>query len=212
MTTRKRSNRAWIPDAVLVVACAVLPGCVSAKRTPGDEARIEAVPMPKAVRQADDCGVTALESMCRYWGDPVDSKTLHDDVISEDEPGGTTMRAVLAFLNRRGYDARLQRATFEDLRREVREGRPVLVFLKADPRTIATIRGGLPTFAAPVMRWPGPSNHIVLVTGYHANDRYVLCHSGRETGVAWDHDDFALSWSRASHAAVLVRPLDGNGK
>jgi len=60
----------------------------SLARRPGDEARIDAVPVPSAPDRNDFCAVAALESLTHYWGDPADWR----EIACEIAPPDTTAR------------------------------------------------------------------------------------------------------------------------
>lgn len=102
----------------------------SAPRWPGDEVRIDAVPVPSAPDHRQYSGVAALESLTHYWGDPADWRGIAAE-IAPLEGGDAAITRILACLNRRDYEARLRQATLDSVRDEVRRGRPVLLFLKS---------------------------------------------------------------------------------
>jgi hypothetical protein len=174
-------------------------------RRPGDEVRIDAVPIPSAPDRRAFCGVAALESLTHYWGDPTDWRDIARE-IAPPEGDGATLRRILVYLNRRGYEANLRRSSLDAVRDEVQRGRPVLLFLKCEPAFARHVIEDLPVLGYPLFGWLPRIRHVLLVVGYDRNDEYFLCHSGNDAYSLWRHDDLDRCWARTSRAAIFAMP------
>ncbi len=180
----------------------------SVPRWPGDEVRLDAVPAPSAPDHREFSGVAALESLTRYWGDPTDWRDIARE-IAPLEGNGTAISRILVYLNRRDYQARMQRATLDSIRDEVRQGRPVLLFLKIEPAFARHFIQVSPVLGYALLGWLPRIHHVLLVVGYDRNDQYFLCHSGNDAYSLWRHDELDQCWARTSHAAIFVMPKSG---
>jgi len=155
-------------------------------RRPGDEVRIDAVPIPTAPNEREFRGVAALESLTHFWGDPADWRDIAREIIP---PGGerATLNRILLCLNRRGYEANLRRSSLDDVRDEIQRGRPVLLLLMIEPGIARHVIDSFPVIGYPLFGWLPRTHHILLVVGYDRNDEYFLCHSGSDTQSLWRH-------------------------
>ena len=177
----------------------------SVTRRPGDEVRIEAVPIPSAPDQSDFSGVAALESLTHYWGDPADWRDIAREIVPPEGDGATPKR-ILVYLNRGDYEAQLRRSSLDAVRDEIQRGRPVLLFLKCEPAFARHVIEGFPVLGYPLFGWLPRNRHVLLVVGYDRNDEYFLCHSGNDTQSLWRHDELDRCWARTSRAAIFALP------
>lgn len=230
-----------IPVAFLLASCAVVPASVvgpsaaasvstassvsssissavpfyssfsGITRRPGDEVRIDAVPIPSAPDRSDFCGVAALESLTHYWGDPADWRDIAREIVPP-EGDGATMRRILVYLNRGDYEANLRRSSLDAVRDEIQRGRPVLLFLKCEPAFARHVIESLPLVGWPLFGWLPRNRHILLVVGYDRQDEYFLCHSSNDPQSLWRHDELDRCWARTSRAAVFVIPKSGEDR
>ena len=180
----------------------------SVPRWPGDEVRLDAVPASSAPDHREFSGVAALESLTHYWGDPTDWRDIAAE-LAPLEGHGAVISRILVCLNRRDYQARLQRATLDSVRDEVRQGRPVLLFLKIEPAFARHFIQVSPVLGYALLGWMPRIQHVLLVVGYDRNDQYFLCHSGNDAYSLWRHNELDQCWARTSHAAIFVMPKGG---
>lgn len=177
----------------------------SVPRWPGDEVRINAVPVPSAPNHRQYSGVAALESLTHYWGDPTDWRDIAAE-IAPLEGDDATISRILDCLNRRDYETHLWEASLDSVRNEVRRGRPVLLFLKIEPAFARHFIQVSPVLGYALLGWLPRIRHVLLVVGYDRNDQYFLCHSGNDAYSLWRHDELDQCWARTSHAAIFVMP------
>jgi hypothetical protein len=177
----------------------------SVTRRPSDEVRVEAVPIPSAPDRRDFCGVAALESLTHYWGDPADWRDIAREIARPDGDGAS-LRRILVYLNRGGYEANLRRSSLDAVRDEIQRGRPVLLFLKCEPVFVRNVIAGMPLLGYPLFGWLPWNRHILLVVGYDRHDEYFLCHSGNDTRSLWRHDELDRCWARTGRAAIFALP------
>jgi len=180
-------------------------------RRPGDEVRIDAVPVPSAPDESEYCGVAALESLTHYWGDPTHWRAIACEILSS-EGDGATQSHIRVYLERRDYEANLKRSSLDAVRNEIQCGRPVLLFLKCEPAFARHVIDDFPVVGYPLFGWLPASRRILLVVGYDRNDEYFLCHSGNDTHSLWRHDELDRCWARTSREAILVLPKCGDGR
>lgn len=103
-------------------------GATTAKQTDVPSGWLQAAPTPVVVQvQRQDCGLAALAMIAGAWGR---TWTL-EDLAHQMPPGdkGVRLGKLRDFARERGLVAYAVKGSFEDLARELRQGRPVLLGL-----------------------------------------------------------------------------------
>lgn len=157
--------------------CATVP---PPSGTPG--VRIEGVPFfPQDEYQ---CGPASLAAVMNYWGIAVAPPEISREIFSRTARGTLTIDMVL-FAEKKGLTARQYRGNWDDLKKKVADGHPLIVL----------VDGGFSLYQA---------NHYVVVTGF--DDGTVIVNSGDadrgrvETGV------FLRQWERAGFWTLWLSP------
>lgn len=176
--------------ALLLLACAA--GCSSytgsardfsperLRREPGWVA-VRAVPIEHQ-REEEDCGAAAAAMLLSYWTGEAPAA-----IAARLRPvprGGHTAGHLRDVVRGRGLAAYLIQGTMQDLERELRGGRPVLVGLVKPQRK-------------------GVLTHYEVVVGLHPARGLVVTLDPAEGWRENDRDGFLAEWS-ASHNVTLV--------
>jgi ABC-type bacteriocin/lantibiotic exporter with double-glycine peptidase domain len=147
------------------------------------------VPDVRMVRQRgrSDCGVAALRMILTRWNRGGSEEALRHELAPEETDQGIEAGRLRDTARQRGLQAFLIEGTTDDLVREVRRQRPVIVglFKVAGARALG---------------------HYEVVVGVNLRSRQLL--SGDPAG-GWrlvDFDDFAEEWQRARRLTIVVFP------
>jgi ABC-type bacteriocin/lantibiotic exporter with double-glycine peptidase domain len=161
-------------------------GCTPAVLPSGSSAvRIEEVPFfPQDEYQ---CGPASLAGVMNYWKVPVTPDEIAREIFSRTARGTLTMDMV-RYAEKKGLSALQYRGSWEDLRKKVREGFPLVVL----------IDGGFSLYQA---------NHYMVVTGF--DDRGVIVNSGEREQAFMELTAFLPQWERAGFWTLLVSPGKG---
>lgn len=132
-----------------------------------------------------DCGAAALAATLRYWGVELEPKDVREALGA---PSDTPLRAgdLRDYARRLGFDAFLVRGEPEDLRRELRAQRPVIV-------------GMLKPYVGD--QWFA---HYEVVTAVGADDVITM-----DPGSGWRRyplPGFDAEWRRTKHLTLIIAP------
>jgi tetratricopeptide (TPR) repeat protein len=156
---------------------------------------VPATELPRVLRLTDvpfvaqpdwQCGPASLAMAMAAAGRPVPVDELADSVFV---PGlkGSLQAEMLAAARRRGMLAVELPQDFDAIRRELAEGRPVIVLLNL----------GLPVLP----RW-----HYAVVVGYDLGADQVVLHSGDTPNAAYTRTVFDNTWARGGRWALALTP------
>jgi ABC-type bacteriocin/lantibiotic exporter with double-glycine peptidase domain len=188
--------------AILSIVTCVLPGCISpltfstseAKLIASDEHIIVAgIDVPK-VRGVDGCGAQALAAILAFHDPEIDAAELGEALPWHDE--GATPVHLLLEARRHGREATIVRGSIDDLREEVRAGRPALVMIDTAPE-VRTLFSRIPT--TPVMHW-------AVVSGVALDGTRVLLAAPGARHHVIERADFERRWTRSDCCLIQVRP------
>lgn len=193
MTSSTRRGPSSAGHAWLILALALVSqGCLyqgaaqSTDEPAFAEASMDRVPGFPLVLQVgqQDCGAAALSATLQHWGTAIDVAEVRRIAGNEDAPlRADTLREIA---RGKGYDAFLVRGSVEDLREEVRAGRPVIV-------------GMLKPYVGE--QWFA---HYEVVTAIGASEIITM-----DPANGWRRyplGGFEEEWKRANHLAMIVAP------
>jgi Flp pilus assembly protein TadD len=176
------------PLALLVLLG--LPGCATLaprSRPPSPEAHIlEQVPV--RAFEGDRCGPGSLALVLNANGDPVSDAALNASLPRA--PGGGVLSVDLLLAARqRGFDASLVAGDAGAIRREIGDGRPVILMLK-------------------LLDLPGERrdvNHYVIVDGFDSRRQLFRLQFGDGKARWAKLERVERAWRAAGHALLVVR-------
>jgi predicted double-glycine peptidase len=183
-----------------VITC-ILPGCISplsfsaSESTlidAGDYIIVPGIDVPK-VRGISGCGAQALAAILAFDDPEVDPAALAEALPWHDE--GATPVHLLLEARRRGREATIARGAIDDLRKEVRAGRPALVMIDASPE-VRTLFSRIPT--TKVMHW-------AVVTGVALDGGRVLLAAPGARHHIIERADFQRRWAQSNCCLIRVR-------
>lgn len=138
-------------------------------------------------KSEEDCGAAALAMVLSHWGLPCATEEVARELPPE--PGrGIKAGALRDFARRKGLSAFLIHGTFDDLRKELAQGRPLIVGL-IKPH----VQGGL--------------THFEVVVGLHPERRDVLTIDPARGWTSNSFDGFLAEWDPAKRLTlVFLKP------
>jgi ABC-type bacteriocin/lantibiotic exporter with double-glycine peptidase domain len=145
---------------------------------------LETVPfVPQSEHQ---CGPAALTMVLRYWGAEAEAGELGRSLVLP-SVGGTLTLELEFQARRRGFRTRALAGTLDVARRELRRGRPLIVFqdLGAGPVSIP---------------------HFAVLIGFDDRAGVVVLHSGTTPFHVLAYEEFRRSWEARGGWTLLVVP------
>jgi ABC-type bacteriocin/lantibiotic exporter with double-glycine peptidase domain len=146
-------------------------------------------PRVPLVRQqnAKDCGAAALTSVLNFWGRPLALQTVEDALHSS---GDNAFRAgeLEGYARQQGLSSFVFFGEFDDLVRELRDGRPVIVGM-AKPYGDGKAR-----------------THYEVVVGYNETERRVLTIDPARGFAEYPLGGFLAEWTPVQKITLVVFP------
>jgi ABC-type bacteriocin/lantibiotic exporter with double-glycine peptidase domain len=124
----------------------------------------------------------------RYWGEPIDQDEI-GRALYIPSIRGTLNLELEFFARRRGYQAESFRGTLEQVKAEIDEGRPVILF--QDQR--------LGPLAFP---------HFFVVVGYDDDRELIVAHSGIMENRLIPYRELLRTWGKKSNWTLRILPKD----
>jgi ABC-type bacteriocin/lantibiotic exporter with double-glycine peptidase domain len=122
-----------------------------------------------------------------YWKVAVTPGEIAREIFSRAARGTLTIDMVL-YAGRKGLTARQYRGSWDDLRKKVADGYPLVVL----------VDGGFSVYQA---------NHYMVVTGF--DDRGVIVNSGPTEQGLMEIETFRSQWERAGFWTLWISPGKG---
>ncbi len=185
-----------LPSRVWAVSMAVGLGVAALAATPGPQSLWLDVPY---VRQAPEgCGAACIAMVMRYWaraahsapGPQADAAAIQK-LLGDRRAGGIRARDMERYFRQNGFRVFAFRGRWEDLRRHLAQGRPLIVCLR---------EGGALAH----------SLHYVVVVGVDSGQNVVLVNdpAGRKL-MKLDRSNFQNKWSAMNDWTLLAVPEQG---
>lgn len=174
---------------VLLLSLVFLGGCAglrgpTAGATSSEARRIQNVPF--FPDDTDQCGPSTLASILNFAGQPTAVWELRNEIYSE-ELEGTLPMDLLPAVEERGMAGRVFNGSLDQLKAEIRDGRPVLAYLNLGLKAL-------------------PQGHYVVVTGYDDDRGGVYAHDGRKAHRFIAYKTFLRGWNKTDRWALSVYP------
>lgn len=96
--------------------------------------------VPFVRQEKEGCGAASVAMVLRYWRQEADAPEIHRRLYSA-ESRGTPARALIRYLDERGFDAFAVEGAWEDLEKHLAKGRPLIVCLGPRPRHYVVVVG-----------------------------------------------------------------------
>lgn len=142
--------------------------------------------VPFFPNNTDQCGPTSLASVLNYWSVTVSSDELRSEIYLG-KIKGTLPMDMAAAVERRGLSANVFNGTFEDVKRELRAGRPVIAYLDFGTRR-------------------HPIGHFLVVTGFDDERGGLYVHSATRKDRFASYRRFNRGWSDTERWMMTVGP------
>lgn len=142
--------------------------------------------VPFFPQDRDQCGPASLASVLRFYGTNINPDEISKEIYL---PGikGTLNIDLVFYARSKGLSAEAYHGDMADLKRQVAQGRPLLLFLNL----------GLKIF---------PVGHYIVVTGFNDRDNIIFAHSGVERDKPIPYSEFMRAWGKGDFWTLLVRP------
>ncbi len=178
---------------LLMILFGVITGCttstlqsVVAGITSGQDSKAHLIKGVPVLVQGDKlCGPAALAAVMNYYGNPVTQQQVASSVFTKKAQGTFTLDMLLYVKAAKGLLATHYSGDLNDIRRRVRDGNPLILFLKT----------GLRRF---------PKGHYVVVTGFSDTYKVVIMHDGGSKPVIMSYDTLLASWRKTAYSTLLV--------
>ncbi len=149
--------------------------------------------VPFVPQQRDGCGAASVAMVMQYWerkqGQPVDPAAVPARILGAlyaRSAHGIYASAILRYFQENGYRAFAFAAEPSDLERELRQGRPLIVALKAGS---------------------GRELHYVVVVGINGPQRLVLVNDPEQRKLLEeDESEFVRRWKATGDWTLLAVP------
>lgn len=144
--------------------------------------------VPFIPQTAGYCGPASLAMVLRYWGEAVNQEEIGAALYLPSAKG--TLNLDLEFYaRRRGFRAEGFRGTLAEVKAEIDQGRPVIVFQDQ----------GIGPLAFP---------HFLVVIGYDDTRELILAHSGVTENRLIPYREFLWTWGKKGNWTLRVQPGD----
>jgi len=181
------------PFLLLIILLGVITGCtaptlqsVVAGITSGQDSKAHLIKGVPVLTQGDKlCGPAALATVMNYYGNPVTQKQVAASIFTEKAQGTFTLDMLLYAKDAEGLAATHYSGDLNDIRRRVRDGNPLILFLKS----------GIGRF---------PKGHYVVVTGFSDTYKVVILHDGGSKPVIMSYNTLLASWRKTAYSTLLV--------
>jgi predicted double-glycine peptidase len=177
--------------------CLLTLAAPAGRRARAEDAAIW-IDVPFAAQTRDACGSASMTMVMRYW-DGKEGRPASPDsdpgriqaALFYPPAGGIFASAMARYLRQAGYRAFAFPGQWDDLRRQLAQGRPLIVSLKASGR-----RGPL---------------HYVVVVGVDSARGYVFVNDpARQKMLRISKEGFEAEWSGAGDWMLLAIPQAGD--
>lgn len=137
-------------------------------------------------QEKDQCGPASLASVLRFYGIDINPDEISKEIYI---PGikGTLNIDLLFYARSKGLIAEAYYGDMADLKRQITQERPLLLFLNL----------GLRIF---------PAGHYIVVTGFDDKDKIIYAHSGSERDKPIPYSDFMRAWGKGDFWTLLAKP------
>ena len=130
------------------------------------------------------CGPASLAGVLNYWGVKVTTDEIAGEIYSASARGTLDIDMVL-YAQKKGLLATQYEGNFEDVRKNVASGHPIIVLVGYGFSLIQ-------------------KNHFMVIIGY--NDHGVIVNSGKDNNKFIPEKDFLESWERTKFWTLLIKP------
>jgi ABC-type bacteriocin/lantibiotic exporter with double-glycine peptidase domain len=176
------SFRCSLPIFLLLLPCFVSCAGVSPPENAQAFHMIQNVPFyPQEEYQ---CGPVSLAGVLTYWNINVSPEEIASEIYSKSARGTLNIDMGL-YAQKRGLKARQYRGNFEDIKRKIDSGYPLIVLVDE----------GFLVYQ---------KNHFMVVVGYGGEG--ILANSGREQHKFIPFKEFLRSWERTKFWTLLITP------
>jgi tetratricopeptide (TPR) repeat protein len=154
-----------------------------------DSSVVHLVNVPFFPDNTDQCGPSSLASILNFWGKSVTPAELKSEVYVK-RLGGSLPMDMLPALEAHGMQAHIISGSFEDMKTELRAGRPLIAYLDFGTRR-------------------HPIGHYVVVIGYDDHRRGLYIHSSLSRDKFASYRRFNRGWKDTDHWLLLASPTKG---
>jgi predicted double-glycine peptidase len=180
---------------IRLILLALLAGAVSAGYALASPPAGIWIDVPYVAQSRNGCGSASISMVMQYWAgklgrnvpESADDKSIQKALFSAKE-GGIPASSMQKYFVQAGYRAFAFEGTWQDLRRQIEQGRPLIVSIHA---------GGL-----------SDACHYVVVVGIDSERDYVYLNDpAQQKMLRISREGFESEWNSAHHWTLLAVPL-----
>lgn len=175
-----------IPAFILLYSCAINAGIVKKGIDQNPEAGFYIKGVPFFPQEKYDCGPASLASVMNFYGVPVSKEEVAKEVYNP-TLNGTLSIDILRYARARGFDAAYYKGRMEDIKKEISQGEPVILFLDL----------GYSFY---------PVRHYIVAVGYNDKTGYLITYSGAEKDKTFSYKEIESAWEKTGFGTILITP------
>jgi ABC-type bacteriocin/lantibiotic exporter with double-glycine peptidase domain len=131
------------------------------------------------------CGPAALATVMNFHGVEQTQQQIADKVFTEKAQGTFTLDMLLYAKDAEGLIATHYSGDLNDIRRRIRDGNPLVLFIKSGYRRF-------------------PKGHYVVVTGFSDTYKVVILHNGGDKPIVMRYRKLLAAWRKTAYSTLLV--------
>ena len=192
------SKKKYIKTCLFLIVIVFLnAGCLSTsvsslepyiKKNPGSGVILD---VPFVEQKKEFCGPAALSSVFAFWQRPVSQEKIAEDIFKP-ELCGVLNIDLEKYAQDNGFWSKGYDTDFEDLKRHLLRGIPVIVMEKLHPFILNR-------------------NHYTVITGFSDKHRAIIEHTGSRESVIRSYRGFKRNWYAGGGWMLKVVPFDKVG-
>ncbi len=175
--------RLFLAVGVLALAAACAP---RASLRPPENDAVHLTDVPFFPNTTDQCGPAALASVLHYWGKTATPEELKSEVYVP-RLKGTLPMDLRPALSKRDLAGQVVSGSFDDIKAELRQSRPVIAYLDFGTRR-------------------HPIGHFLVVTGFDDHRRGLYVHSGAAKDKFASYRRFDRGWRDTDRWMLTAGP------
>ncbi len=193
MIIKKHIRNCFVLAIIVLVNAGCLSTSVSSLKLQIKENSASGVilDVPFVEQKKEFCGPAALSSVFAFWGRPVSQEKIAEDVFQK-ELCGVLNIDLERYARDYGFWAKGYETDFDDLKRHLLEGVPVIVMQRLHPFILNR-------------------NHYTVIIGFSEKHRAVIEHTGSRGPVIRSYQGFKRNWYAGGGWMLEVIPFDKVG-
>ncbi len=143
------------------------------------------------------CGPLAVKTIGEYWGLGINISSFENKGNNID---GATLKTVMQFAKNNGLNTQITPAGIGDIIDHIDAKTPVAVIVNMNP----ALNLPLPYPFLKKSFW----GHVMVVTGYGDNGKFIYAHGSHEKNISFSASDFLSIWQQGDYLMLTMWPKE----